>query len=558
MPTITVSKKGLLKQIGKHMSDEELKEKIIFLGISFEGLKEDEVTVEINPNRPDLLSEQGLGRALASFVGTKKGLRKYIVKNSGAKVVIDKSVEKIRPCTACAIVKNLKFDDEKIREIIQIQEKLHVSFGRNRKRVAIGIYPLEHIKLPIYYKALKPDEIKFQPLESTRVMSGGQIISQHPTGKEYGYLLEGFDKYPVFIDANNEILSMPPIINSHKTGKVSEKTTEVFIECSGFDLIIMEQCLNILVTTMADMGGKIYSMDLNYPDKKRITPNLEPAKMKVDLKYVNKILGIELNEANLKLCLEKMGFEYEAKTKKVMVPAYRTDILHMIDFAEDIGIAYGYDNIPEIIPRVATTGEEDELEVFSDRIREILIGHGFIEVKNYCLASKDDQSKHCNQNHELVEIKNSQAEERNVMRSWIIPTLLRTLSENKHREYPQNIFEIGAVFKNDRDTKTETGVKEEISLALVMSSEEIDFTRIKQVLDNLLKALNLNASVEETIHTSFIKGRVGKIITDKKEIAVIGEITPEVLSNFGLIMPVVAFEINMTQVFNLLKNKNEN
>ena len=554
MPTITVSKKGLLKQIGKHLGDEELKEKIISLGISFEGLKDDEITVELNPNRPDLLSEQGLGRALASFTGMKKGLRKYAVKISGAKVIIDKSVEKVRPCTACAIVKNLKFDDKKIKEIIQAQEKLHVSFGRNRKRVAIGIYPLEHIKLPIYYKALKPEEISFQPLESSRVMNGRQIISQHPTGKEYGYLLEGMDKYPVFVDANNEVLSMPPIINSCKTGKVSEKTTEVFIECSGFDFRIMERCLNMLVAVLADMGGAIYSMELDYPDKKIITPNMEPSKMKVDLNYINKILGLELVESDLKLCLEKMGFDYDAKTKSALVPAYRTDILHMVDFAEEVGIAYGYNHIPEIIPRVATIGEEDALGAFCEKIREILIGHGLIEVKNYCLASKDDQNKHCNQNLELVEIKNSQAEGRNVLRSWVIPSLLRTLSENKHREYPQNIFEIGDISKID--LKTETGVEEEVGLGVAMSSEEIDFTKVKQVLDNLMKALNLDTVVIEVSHSSFIKGRVGKLMADRKEMAVIGEIAPDVLSNFSLIVPVVAFEINLTQMFELLNNRN--
>jgi len=552
MSTITVSKKGLLKQIGKHLDEEELKEKIISLGISFEGIKEDDVTVEINPNRSDLLSEQGLGRALASFVGTKKGLRKYIVKSSGAKVIIDESVEKVRPCTACAIVKSLKFDDEKIKEIIQVQEKLHVSFGRNRKRVAIGIYPLEHIKLPIHYKALKPEEIKFQPLEASKIMNGQQILSQHSAGRDYAHLLEGFDKYPVFIDANNEVLSMPPIINSHKTGKVSEKTTEVFIECSGFDFRIMEQCLNMLVTVLADMGGTIYSMELNYSDRKRITPNLEPSKMKINLNYINKILGLELKDGDLKLCLKKMGFDYDAKTKNVLVPAYRTDILHMIDFAEEVGIAHGYDSIPEIIPRVATIGEEDALGAFCEKIREILIGHGLIEVKNYCLASKDDQNKHCNQNSELVEIKNSQAEGRNVMRSWIIPSLLRTLSENKHREYPQNIFEIGDVFKIELKTEaTEMGVKEEVSLGVAMSSEEIDFTKVKQVLDNLMKALNLDAAIIEAHHPSFIKGRVGKIMIDRKEVAVIGEIAPYVLNNFSLIMPVVAFELNLTQMFEL-------
>ena len=557
MPTITVSKKGLLKQIGKHLSDEELKDKIVFLGISFESLKDDEITLEINPNRPDLLSEQGLGRALASFTGMKKGLRKYVIKSMGgeAKVIIDKSVEKIRPYTACAIVKGLKFDDEKIKEIIQVQEKLHVSFGRQRKRVAIGIYPLEHIKLPIYYKALKPEEINFQPLESPKTMNGHQILSQHPTGKEYGYLLQGLDKYPVFIDSNNEVLSMPPIINSHKTGKVSEKTSEVFIECSGFDFRIMEQCLNMLVTVLADMGGTICSMELDYPDKKRVTPNLEPSKMKIDLKYVNKILGLNLKENELNLCLEKMGFGYDAKNKAAFVPAYRTDIFHMIDFAEDVGIAYEYDNIPEIIPRVATIGKENELSVFCEKIREILVGHVLLEVKNYCLASKDDQNNNCNLSQELVEIKNSQAEDRNVMRTWLIPSLLRTLNENKHREYPQNIFEIGEVFKISSDPKTETGVEESVNIAVLMSSDEVDYTKAKQILDNLIKALNLEASITEAHLPSFIKGRAGRVEVEKKEAAIIGEIAPDVLSNFALIMPVVGFEINLNKLFELLNNK---
>jgi len=550
MPTITVSKKGLLKQIGKLLSDEELKEKIVFLGTSLESIKDDEVTIEVNPNRPDFLSEQGLGRALASFVGTKKGLREYTIKSSGAKVMIDKSVEKVRPYTACAIVKSLKFDDEKIKEIIQVQEKLHVSFGRQRKRVAIGIYPLEHIKLPIYYKALKPEEINFQPLGASRSMNGKQVLSQHPAGKEYAYLLDGFDKYPVFVDATNDVLSMPPIINSHRTGKVSEKTTEVFIECSGFDFRIMEQCLNMLVCVLADMGGTIYSMELLYPDKKATTPNLEPSKIKVDLKYLNKILGLELKESELKLCLEKMGFDYDSAKKTALVPAYRTDIIHMIDLVEDVGIAYGYDNVPEVIPNVATIGEEDKLNGFGEKIREILIGHGFLEVKNYCLASKDDQNKNCNLNHELVELKNSQAEGRNVMRKWLLPSLLRTLSENKHREYPQNLFEIGEVFH--LSAKTDTGVEEGMSLAVAMSSEGVDYTRIKQLLDNIIKSLNLEADTAETVHPSFIKGRVGKILCNKREIAFIGELAPDVLNNFSLIMPTAGFEINLSELFALL------
>jgi len=258
MPTLTLNKEVLEKLVGKKLPLEKLKDRISMLGTDLDSIEGNEINVEIFPNRPDLLSEQGLARALSSFIGVKTGFRKYKVEKSGEKVIIDKSVEGVRPCTACAIVKGLKFDDEKIKEIIQIQEKLHVTYGRNRKRCAIGIYPFEKIRTPIKFLAKKPGEIKFQPLEANKEMTGAQILSQHPTGREYGHLLEGLSMYPIFVDANNQVLSMPPIINSNQTGKITEKTTDVFIECSGFDFDVLHKCVNMIVAAMADMGGKIY------------------------------------------------------------------------------------------------------------------------------------------------------------------------------------------------------------------------------------------------------------------------------------------------------------
>ena len=126
---------------------------------------------------------------------------------------------------------------------------------------------MEKIKLPIKFEAKKPEDIKFIPLEASKEMNGRQILSQHPTGREYGFLLENYGLYPVFTDANNEVLSMPPIINSHKTGKISNETKEVFIECSGFDFNILKKILNIVAYSLAEMGGKIYSMNLKYGNK---------------------------------------------------------------------------------------------------------------------------------------------------------------------------------------------------------------------------------------------------------------------------------------------------
>src|SRR3989338_6041064 len=307
MPTINISRKVFEQLVGRKLPLEKLKDRISYLGTDLESVTENEIIVEVFPNRPDMLSVQGFARAFSSFIGAKKGLRKYTVEKSNEKVIIEKSVADVRPYTACAIVKNLHFDDEKIKEVIDIQEKLHITYGRNRKKVAIGIYPYEKIKTPITFRAENPEDIIFQPLEFAKEINAMQVLKQHPAGKEYGHLLEGKKKFPVFRDANNEVLSVPPIINSHKTGKISEKTKEVFIECSGFDFRVLQKCLNMIVTALHDMGGKICSMDLVYGSKKCVTPSLEPEEMKIDIAYINKLLGLSLKESEIKKLLERMG-----------------------------------------------------------------------------------------------------------------------------------------------------------------------------------------------------------------------------------------------------------
>ena len=551
MPTITLNKTVFEKLIGKKLPLDKLKERISYLGTGLEKIEGNEIDLEGFPNRPDLLSEQGFARAFASFIGAKKGLVTYTVKKSGERVIIDKSVKGVRPYTACAIVKNLKFDDEKIKEVIQIQEKLHITYGRNRKKVAIGIYPFEKIKTPIRFMARKPKDIKFRPLDFSRELTGLQILSQHPTGRDYAHLLEGKDKFPIFIDANDEILSMPPIINSHTTGKITEKTKDVFIECSGFDFEVLKKCLNIIVCALADMGGTIYSMELKYDSKKFMTPDLEPIKMKLDLDYVNTILGLNLMEKDIKSRLEKMGFGYQNKT--AIIPAYRADILHPIDLIEDIAIAYGYENFKEEIPNVATIAKENNFEKFKRKIARLLVGLGLLEINTYHITNRENQTSKMNFNAEIVELENALTKEYNVLRYWMIPSLMHVLSENKHNEYPQHIFDMGTVFKENNEK--ETHLEEATRLGIALCNPKADFTEIKQILDYLFRALGISYDIEEAEHDSFIKGRVGRVSYHGKKIAYIGEIYPKVLENWELEMPVAVLELNLTDLFEELNKK---
>lgn len=538
MATITIPRKEFDKNV-KLSGD--MFDKLMNAGLSVDSINENEVILDITANRPDLLSVQGIYRHIQAYYGKETGLKKYQINKSekNFKVIIDKSVKDIRPFTACAIVKNLKFDDQQIKEIIDLQEKLHSTVGRNRKKLAIGIYPLEKITLPIKFEARKPQDIRFTPLEFPREISGLQILSQHPTGRDYAHLLEGKDKFPVFVDARGKILSMPPIINSHEAGKIGNVTKDIFIECSGFDFQILNKTLNIIVSSLIDMGGKAYAMELDY-GKKVITPNFESEKMKLSLENTNKLIGLDLTEKDLQVLLPKMGYDYSKGI--VSIPAYRADILHEVDIIEDVAIAYGYDKLTPEIPEVSTIGEESTSSKMKSRIANILSSLGFLETSSFHLIKPEEIFDI--KTSDVLQLENSKSEYK-FLRYNLLAPLLRVASQNSDASYPQKIFEIGSVFEKDKDGKTEIGILEKERLAIAIANENVNFTDIKQVLDYLFKMLNREYKIVDTEDSTFISGRTGKIMIDNKQIGIIGEIHPRVLKNWSINMPVIALELNI-------------
>ncbi len=552
MASLKFNKTEFEKQI--KLTNENI-EKIMMMGIPI-SQSEEEVEIEILPNRPDLLSMQGFLRAFKAFIGKETGLKKYKVHSPEKefKVKINSSVSDVRPYTACAIVKNLELNEEKIKIIIDMQEKLHATIGRNRKKAAIGIYPLEKIALPIIYEARKPIDIKFIPLEAEKEMTGSQILQQHPKGKEFSHLLESCSTYPIFIDAKGKILSMPPIINSQETGKVTEKTKDVFIECSGHNLETLKKILNIIVTTLSDMNGKIYAMELDYGKDKITTPDLKPEKYALSLENANKLLGLSLKEKDLEKLLPRMGHEYSKG--KVLVSPWRTDILHEVDLIEDVAIAYGYENLVPEIPKVSTIGQESKESKIKSKISEILVGLGLLEISSYHLIKAEEAERTKLHENDKIEIENSKTEYKMLRPDLLIPTL-RILAENKDNEYPQKIFEIGTIFKKLKEIETsknlgalgtETGIKESEHLVIALTPGH--FTDIKQIIDYLTRMLDINLELKEAKHEHLIESRTGEILAEGKKIGYLGEIHPETLQDWNIKLPVSILEISLEEIFN--------
>ena len=236
----------------------------------------------------------------------------------------------------------------------------------------------------------------------------------------------------------------------------------------------------------------------------------------------------------------------DVKNGKAVIPSYRADILHLVDLAEEVAIAYGYENFKEEIPKIATIADEDKSSRTKKVLGEILSGLGLLETSNFHLAVKDDVKKMHYDFKNWIEVEDSKTEY-NVLRIDLISGLLKILSENSDASYPQKIFEIGRVFSSG---DSETGIKEDEHLAVALIDEKITFTDAKQVLDYLFKMLNKEYKIEEVEDNNYIPGRVGKILADCKEIGIIGELAPRVLRNFGISMPVAGFEIDLKFLMN--------
>ena len=549
MPTVNFDKNEFISLLGKPVDDQTLSDRISMIGTDLEKVNP-EIVVEVFPDRPDMLSIEGFASALKGFMEIEKGPIEFKIHKSNYEGIVESKVKSVRPFAVGAIVKGIKFDDDTIRSLMQIQEKLHITHGRNRKKVAIGVHDLDTITFPIKYTAV-PRNFSFIPLEFDKNLTIDEILKTHPKGVAYAHLLSKFKECPIWIDNSGQVLSMPPIINADHT-KVTEKTKNLFIDITGTHRKSIEYALNIILMGLFIRGAEIYPLKLNDEGKDWIYPNLNREKTELDISYSNKILGLNLSENETADLLMRMRYGIASISKNkilVEIPPYRADILHPIDLVEDISIAYGFENFTPEIPDIATIGQENPIEIFMRKAEELMVGFNFFEVKNYILSNEDVLiTKMLDNKRKLVKTRNAVNTEFDTVRSSLLPLLIKTLVSNSHYEYPQNIFEVGIVVPDQN-------LIEKQYLSCAICHPKANFSEIKGVFNGLLSSFGLQYSVKEKEYPYFIGGRSCSLEIDGTHIGKMGELNPEVLYNFKLEMPVAAFEIDLSTIFDLFREK---
>ena len=568
MPKIEVNEKLFFQMVGQKYDYDTLEKKLTCGKAELDekpdmSVPEDQrvIKIELNDtNRPDLWSTNGVARQLRLHNGgTTVDYSKFLSREGDLKdsrnltVTVDPELKDIRPYMVAFMIEGKAIDEPMLLDIIQTQEKLAWNFGRKRKSLSMGLYRASQIKWPVHYKAVDPDNTSFIPLTFEKPLTCRQILTEHPKGKDYGWILENFKKFPLLTDDAGEVMSMAPVINSATLGAVQVGDKDLMVELTGDNMANLLLAANIVACDFADCGYTIHPIRVDHPydtgfGKSVCAPFYFQQPAKAVLKNVNKLLGSDFSKEQVVKALEVMGNKVEAKdadgdVEFTVYPApYRNDFLHEVDIIEDVMIGIGLDNFKPAKPNDFTIGRLMPLTLFSRQAKNIMVGLGYQEmIFNYLGSKKDYIERMGIDDSKIIEVSNPMSENYQFVRPSIIPSLLRAESGSANAIFPHKIFEIGKVaYLCDEEN---TGTRTRQSLGFITASSNANFNSAASEVSSLLYFLDHEYKVAESDDP-----RQAAIIINGKQAGIFGEIHPQVLENWSITVPCVAGEIDVEEL----------
>lgn len=574
MPTISVNKEELFKNLGRSYTFEEFDELGFEFGLEAEEPDEEEIQsnpdaannwkIEIPANRYDLLCIEGISRALLVFLNQKKAPRYQIVQPTVVqKMIILPATKEVRPFGVAAVLRNMTFTPDRYKSFMELQDKLHNNLCRKRSLVAIGTHDLDTIQGPFIYDAKPPTEIKFQALSQTKEMTAPELMAQYSLDshlKPYLSIIKDKPLYPIIYDSNNVVLSMPPIVNGEHS-KIKLETKNVFIEATATDLNKAKIVLDTLVTMFSEYCYQPFTVEpveVKHSDGTVcMYPALPYRYEEVDVQDVNKKVGISISAEKMCELLTKMCLPSEVlqggERIKVEIPPTRHDVIHPCDVIEDVAISYGYNNIEKKIPMTCTIANQFPVNKLSDLLRQEIAAAGFTEVLTFALCSRDDVASKMRKKIEdsnAVHIANPKTQEFQIGRTTLLPGILKTICNNKSMPLPLKLFEISDVMYCDKSK--DVGARNERHLCAINYNKSSGFEVMKGLLDRIMQLLEV--PIVQSDHGYFIRsckdatyfdGRCAEIIYSNNVIGKIGVLHPEVLKEFDLTNPCCCMELTI-------------
>ncbi|XP_051509168.1 leucine-rich repeat-containing protein 47-like [Myxocyprinus asiaticus] len=185
-------------------------------------------------------------------------------------VKVSPGAKDVRPYIVCCIVKGMNLrQGNALKRFLAAQTKLHDEICAKRTTATIATHDLDLLKAPLLYDVRPPDTLKIVPLGRKEIKAAEllrqlqqeadeqrkQKKRQNVSGlHKYLQLLEGKNLYPCLVDAEDHVISFPPITNSDRT-KIKKTTRELFIEVtSSTSLQICKDVMDALIIKMAELN----------------------------------------------------------------------------------------------------------------------------------------------------------------------------------------------------------------------------------------------------------------------------------------------------------------
>lgn len=574
MPTISVDKEDFYKLLGRSYTTEEFDELCFDYGIELdedttndcEEGERPQLKIEVPANRYDMLCTEGIAQALNEFLG-RWDQPKYTLNPAKPRetLTIDQSTKQIRPYAGSAILRGIKFTERSYASFISLQEKLHTNLCRNRSLVAMGTHDLDTISGPFTYEALPPSEIKFAPLNQSKEMDGNELMKFYEKDKNLGKylpLIKDSPVFPVILDSKRRVCSMPPIINSNHS-KISLNTKNVFLDVTGTDKTKTEVVINQLVAMFSrycDNEFEIEPVEVisNHNNESRICPNITPKPFFAEVSYINSCLGLNLDATQISKLLKKMSLNAKLPAKdgllEVDVPITRSDILHQCDIMEDAAVAYGFNNLSRTKPKgESLIASALPINKIADILRFASSQSGYLEVMPLTLCSEDENYRYLKLRDDslAVKLENPKTFEYQVVRTTLLPGILKTIKENRKHSLPIKIFECGDVVL--KDLRLERRAYNKRKWSAVYAGTTSGFEYIQGLLGKIMQTMRVpwiefadkddrkGFWVEQSEkHPTFFPGRGADVFYRSspggkaKCIGLIGVIHPEVMKNFEI------------------------
>lgn len=586
MPTIPVDKEDLFDLIGKKYTTEEFEDLCFDFGIELDEDTTDEckpgerpqLKIEVPANRYDMLCIEGIAQALNEFLGRKEPpLYKLNPSKPDLSLTIHESTQRIRPYAAAAILRNVTFDERSYDSFISLQDKLHANLCRNRTLVAMGTHDLDKIKGPFTYEALKPSEIKFKPLNQTKVMDGNELMEFYEKDKNLGkylHIIRDSPVYPVILDSERNVCSLPPIINSDFS-KISLNTKNVFIEVTGTDRTKTDIVLDQMVAMFSRYCKNEFEIEplqvkSEHNGESRVVPNVTPKKAQAEASYINSCLALKLDRKEICGLLKKMSLDAAPSAEDdnlldVKIPITRPDILHQCDIMEDAAIAYGYNNITKTKPKSESlVAEALPVNKIGNILRLASAQAGYLEVLPLTLCSHDENFRFLRTKDDgtkAVVLENPKTIEYQVVRTTLLPGILKTVKENRKHSLPIKVFECGdIVLKNPN---VERRAVNQRNWCAVFAGKTSGFEYVQGLLGKIMQTMRtpwLEKPQEDSRrgywieedkeNPTFFTGRGAKVFFRHTpngkpvQIGSLGVLHPEVLEHFQIPYAASSVEIN--------------